>query len=339
MALKMIGAPSRRALPNGGEAREATYLYTGADPSASDSGVPWFGDSVDFISPKVSDNGIELTAKVVDRNVQYIGGGAEGTESANWMVYVTAAHEDTPDIRIPASPDRMEQQVRKDYARKVVYLDPAWWGIVTADRRMAGMEPFKSTTSGQLETEWYYNMLNIDGERAREGDFVFKNAGVGGLRKREINKGTNPPTWGDVVVVHEPKHESSGATIPVKGETDPRLSPYGPESYGPTDDNADAAGTRAIVYVYTVTYFERGDDYGKFVDWSGISPGPGSFPKRCAPGYNSEEPNFWLAIDQRFAPASDTLGDRWVQITRVMESAPPSARWNPDKSITGEWSW
>jgi len=339
MSLKMIGAPSRRVLPNGGEAREANYLYIGPDPSDPASGVPYYGDSATFMEPKTV-NGLSLPAKVTDRRADYIGGGAEGTASAHWSVYVTAAHEDAPEIQVPASPDRMERQVRSDYQRKVVFLDPAWWGITAADRRVAGLDPIRTTTSGDKDTEWFLNVQNIDGDRAREGDFIFKNTGFGGLLKREIDKSTDPPTWGKVTVSKAAAQESDGTGLPVKGQADTRLSPYGTGDYGPTDANVAMAGTKAIVLVYTVTYFERGDDYGPFAAWSGVSPGGGAaFARRCAPRVSANVPAFWLATDNRFAPATDTLGDRWVQITRVVESAPPGWRWNAEKSINGTWSW
>lgn len=324
--LQMVDTPARRRTSKG-TIYEAKFYFEGSDPDAL---MPKIGDTnVDWVTFKPN--------RVVDSKADPLGTSA-------FMVYVSVTTESEDGAASGNSKDELGKWVDKQMSLKEIVLQPKWWGIMVADKVIAGKTPFKSFDSKKNKDhqyDYYYAYKNISqtgiGDADKycvEGDYVYKNANPR-IKIIDTNKAKDPGDTGYETVNFYDLHKNpdDGTFTESVGTPNLKLSPY----TGLTADNASYAGQKLKVMVYKVTYYV----YKKFdliPMFAGIN---GTFGPGCSPFETTAAT--WLAIDQTVDRVKDNDGSVWSKITRTMERVPGPAnttiRWDIAKMQYGTWTW
>jgi hypothetical protein len=301
--------------------------------------------------------------EVVSVDADWLGGTGE-TSQWLWRVGIQTTGESRGGGGSIPTPENLESNVQASYSMKELYLDPAWWGMIKADKDMTGDTPAKSdklTIDGvKCDVSIYKDWRNIKGVTCRVGDYVYK-SGYPDVRKEKTPSDGGATTSMQVEYTTPPTKVTGKFFTPATGTANAYLSPYGtktaPETGDPADlwrvtngpsvANEDYAGQRCKIVIYTVTYYVKGAtaaDSKAF--WAGISPqsnpfGSGALAKLVKPF--SEAKARWKALDNKVEEIKDTKGKLWARITRSMESAPGVGgtqwEWSIAKSFNNYWVW
>lgn len=255
-----------------------------------------------------------------------------------------------------SSADDMLNDVKWEYPQKQILFDPQWYGI----RKALGKEDsskffatFKSEdasadpnlsegTYGMYHHYLKYNSTEASitlqtgpatpANLAQQGDLIFINAKPA-IWFHQTKDANGVPIQNGVSPAEG--YEDDSLSTNTRGSADYTKSPF---LASPVPD-INWVGQKIRMLTGVIRFFVQARQT-EIAVFQGVN-GNGSdtvtgFPRRCYPFDASSRK--WRAVGQTIVEVRDKTGADWLQVTRTMEYAPGSLKWDADKN-GGYWSW
>lgn len=325
--LQMVDTPAKRFSARG-VFYEGKFYYEGDDPEE--------------VMPKIGDKDLTWGPSGKSNRVTECKADPLGTSA--YMVYITITTEDEEGGSSGGnSKEELGKKVERQMSLKELVMQPKWWGVMMADKSIAGLQAFKSFESKKDKNKQYdyyyayYNIFQTAGveKYCVEGDYVYKNANPK-FRIVATDKSKEPSDhdYQTESINELRKNPDDGTFTGTVGTPNTTLSPY----TGLDANNVGYAGQKVKTMVYRVTFYRR-VAFNTIPTFCGIN---GTFGPGCAPFDTTEKT--WLALDQTVEKVTDSDGDIWSKVTRTMERVPfgfalSALRWDENKAQYGTWTW